>query len=136
MNKDNIVNVKVRMNLSREEDALAWENLRKLDRKKYKSYSRAFIKAINFFSENERRPKEDSLRERRKEQEELLRLIAEEVKSTVQTSLMSVAIIPQGQAAMSTANSTVNIPSRDAEEVPSPEQAVLMDEALDFVNGF
>ena len=131
MSKNNIVNIKVRMNLEREEDREAWENLRSLDRKKYKSYSRAFIKAINHLTN-----KDDPKEERRKEQEELLRLIAREVNSSVHSALAPVTSMPQMQTGLTARKETQDTSHVNLEAVSSQEKAALMDDALDFVNGF
>ena len=131
MNKKNIINVKVRMNLDREEDKEAWDNLRHLDRKKHKSYSRAFIKAINYFSEKEQRSKEDRHREKMKEWEELLRLISKEVHSSVWSALSTEEIASRMKEAMK-GDAAQPEPKDDV----SQEKEALMDEALDFVNGF
>ena len=42
-----IINTNIRLNLNRPEDRRAWEYLQRLDRKKYKSYSRAVVAAVN-----------------------------------------------------------------------------------------
>lgn len=45
------INTNIRLNLNRPDDRQAWEYLQTLDRKKYKSYSRAIVAAINdYFS--------------------------------------------------------------------------------------
>ncbi len=50
-----IINTNIRLNLHRPEDRRAWEYLQRLDRKKYKSYSRAVVAAVNdHFSRQER----------------------------------------------------------------------------------
>ena len=136
MKKDNIINVKVRMNLEREEDRTAWENLRHLDRKKYKSYSRAFIKALNYFTEREQRINADPTPERRKAQEELLMMIAGVVHSSVHSALASMPVIQQVQTYLSEAKEIPDKSPTAIAEVSSQEKAALMDEALDFVNGF
>ena len=137
MKKGNIINVKVRMNLDREEDRKAWENLRGIDRKKYKSYSRAFIKAINYFTDIERGMCDDLRKERRKEQEELLKLIAKTVDSSVCNALGPSATISASQKKVTAEKGIPDTSSdTDHEDVSSQEKAALMEDALDFVNGF
>ena len=131
MKKDNIINVKVRMNLDREEDRKAWENLRQLDRKKYKSYSRAFLKAINHLAS-----KDDPKEERRKEQEKLLRLIAREVNSSVHSALAPVSSTSQMKTGLTAWEETQDPSHADSDPVSSQEKAALLDDALDFANGF
>ena len=136
MKKGNIINVKVRMNLDREEDRKAWENLRGIDRKKYKSYSRAFIKAINYFTDIERGMCDDLRKERRKEQEELLKLIAKTVDSSVCNALGPIATIPRLQENVTVKKRMSDTSDTDREDVSSQEKTALLDEALDFANGF
>lgn len=42
-----IINTNIRLNLEREEDRRAWNYLQGMDRKQYKSYTRAVVAAIN-----------------------------------------------------------------------------------------
>ena len=42
-----IQNLTIRFNLNKSEDRAAWERLRNMDRKQYKSYSKAVITAVN-----------------------------------------------------------------------------------------
>ena len=44
-----IVNTNIRLNLTREEDRRAYEHLRGMDRKQYRSYSKAVVAAVNAF---------------------------------------------------------------------------------------
>ena len=63
-----IINTNIRLNLSRPEDRRAWEYLQHLDRKKYRSYSRAVVAAINdYFSRQERLTADPYLETREKE---------------------------------------------------------------------
>ena len=49
------INTNIRLNLNSPEDRQAWEHLQNMDRKKYKSYSRAVVAAINdYFARQER----------------------------------------------------------------------------------
>ena len=63
-----IINTNIRLNLHRPEDHRAWEYLQRLDRKKYKSYSRAVVAAVNdHFSRQERLAADPYLETREKE---------------------------------------------------------------------
>ena len=44
-----IVNTNIRLNLDNADDRRAWERLQHLDRKLYKSYTRAIVVALNDF---------------------------------------------------------------------------------------
>ena len=45
----NIVTTNLRLNLDNAEDRRAWERLQRMDRTRYKSYSRAVVAALNDF---------------------------------------------------------------------------------------
>ena len=49
-----IINTTIRLNLMNEQDRQAWNYLRGMDRKKYKSYTKAVVLALNdYFSRQE-----------------------------------------------------------------------------------
>lgn len=49
-----IINTNIRLNLMNEQDRQAWNYLRGMDRKKYKSYTKAVVLALNdYFSRQE-----------------------------------------------------------------------------------
>lgn len=48
-----IVNTNIRLNMTKEEDRRAYEHLHGMDRKKYRSYSRAVVAAVNAYFERE-----------------------------------------------------------------------------------
>jgi uncharacterized protein with ATP-grasp and redox domains len=63
-----IINTNIRFDLKREDDRQAYENLRRMDRKKFKSYTRAVVAALNdFFSRQEKRQTDPYLETREKE---------------------------------------------------------------------
>ena len=58
-----IVNTNIRLNLAREEDRRTYAYLRGMDRKKYRSYSRAVVAAINAFFGQEQEAASDKASE-------------------------------------------------------------------------
>ena len=63
-----IVNTNIRLDLSRADDRQAYEYLRHLDRKQFKSYTRAVVYALNdSFSRQEKRQDDPYLETREKE---------------------------------------------------------------------
>ena len=58
-----IVNTNIRLNLTREEDRRAYEHLCRMDRKKYRSYSRAVVAAVNAFFGQEQEATSDKTSE-------------------------------------------------------------------------
>ena len=51
-----IQNLTIRFNLNKPADRAAWERLRNMDRKQYKSYSKAVISAVNDLFERQEHP--------------------------------------------------------------------------------
>ena len=60
-----IVNTNIRLNLQNESDRKAWEHLQKMDRTRYKSYSKVVVLAINdYFAREEKKDKDPFLESR------------------------------------------------------------------------
>ena len=119
-----IINTNIRLNLNRPEDRRAWEYLQHLDRKKYKSYSRAVVAAINdHFSRQERLAADPYLETREKEDAFL-----EKVLDTIREGLQSSGAGLSGLAAL-----LQHVPATS----PPTEQAMTdedLDIAMDFIN--
>ena len=119
-----IINTNIRLNLNRPEDRRAWEYLQHLDRKKYKSYSRAVVAAVNeYFARQERLAADPYLETREKEDaflEKVLKTIREGLRSS-DASLASLAA-----------------PLHSVQTATPPSEPVMTDEdldiAMDFIN--
>ena len=89
--KKRIINTNIRLNLCDEQDRQAWEYLQTMDRKKYKSYTRAVVAALNdYFSREYRNEADPYLETREKEDDYLERVeiaIQEGVKESVPMAL-------------------------------------------------
>ena len=73
----NIINTNIRLNLKNDADRQAWEYLQSMDRKKYKSYSKAVVIALNdYFSRQEQIRKDYYLETRKKEDAFLEKVLA------------------------------------------------------------
>lgn len=119
-----IINTNIRLNLNRPEDRRAWEYLQRLDRKKYKSYSRAVVAAVNdHFSRQERLAADPYLETREKEDAFL-----EKVLDTIREGLRSSDTGLAGLAALLQSVQTAAPPS---EPVMTDED---LDTAMDFIN--
>ena len=119
-----IINTNIRLNLNRPEDRRAWEYLQRLDRKKYKSYSRAVVAAINDHFSREERLAADPYLETREKEDAFL----EKVLDTIRESLQSSGAGLSGLAAL-----LQSVPAA----VPPAEQAMTdedLDTAMDFIN--
>lgn len=120
-----IINTNIRLNLNRPDDRRAWEYLQSLDRKKYKSYSRAVVAAVNdYFSRQERLAADPYLETREKEDAFLQRVqeaIREELRSSNAGLIGLAALLQSAQQ-----------PAPPKEESMSDED---FDVAMDFING-
>ena len=119
-----IINTNIRLNLNRPEDRRAWEYLQHLDRKKYKSYSRAVVAAINdYFSRQERLTADAYLETREKENAFL-----EKVLDTIREGLQSSGAGLSGLAALL---QSVPAAAHPSEPVMTDED---LDTTMDFIN--
>lgn len=119
-----IINTNIRLNLNRPEDCRAWEYLQRLDRKKYKSYSRAVVAAVNeYFARQECLAADPYLETREKEDAFL-----EKVLKTIQEGLPASGAGLSGLAAL-----LQSVQPSD----PPKDQAMTdedLDTAMDFIN--
>ena len=119
------INTNIRLNLANEDDRRAWAYLQNLDRKKYKSYSRAVVAALNdYFGRQERLADDPYLETREKEDAFLLR-----VQETIERSLQASSTGSiSGLAALLHNVQPVSAPAQsdDAEDD--------LDTAMDFIN--
>lgn len=120
------INTNIRLNLDREADRKAWEYLRNMDRKKYKSYSRAIVIAVNDYFDRQERMKKDHYLETREKEDAFL----DKVLTTIE----------QGLKASSSNNTITNLLQLLNAEQPKTELEDNTDEyadtALDFADSF
>lgn len=76
----------LRLNLSDEDDRRAFEYLQRMDKKKYRSYSKAIVAAVNEHFERQKRLVDDPYLETREKEDAFLKRITE----TIENSLRSV----------------------------------------------
>ncbi len=124
-----IINTNIRLNLENDADRQAWEYLQGMDRKKYKSYSRAVVIALNeYFSKQEQLIADPYLETREKEDRFLQKII-----DTIKTELKncsSLGII-SGIAQLLNAEQ----PNTELADTTDNNDEYA-DTALDFADGF
>ena len=81
-----IVNTNIRFNLSKEADRKAWEYLQTMDRKQYKSYTKAVVVALNDYFARQEKQKEDSYLETREKEDAFLKQIEEVIENEIRES--------------------------------------------------
>ena len=112
----------LRLNLGNEDDRRAYEYLRQMDRRCYKSYSAAIVAAINAHFSRRKRLADDPFLETRERQEAFL----SEVKDAVRECLREQQIGLGGLAALlQSAQTTAPPPEAMSEEA--------FDTAMDFI---
>lgn len=120
--KRKIINTNIRLNLEREADRKAWEYLRNMDRKKYKSYSKAVVIAVNDYFDRQKRIEADSYLETREKEDAFL----EKVLSTIQ----------QGMAAITHLAAITQLLSANQPQSKNSITDEEADIALDFADSF
>lgn len=141
----NIINTNIRLNLSEEQDRRAWEYLQNMDRKKYKSYTRAVVTALNDYFEREYRLTEDPYLETREKEDLFLEKVQEAIREGVKESVpMALAknLMELLYPFMKEVNGAGMALSQDRAAVGSEqktwnqEQEDMADAALDFADSF
>lgn len=82
-----IINTNIRLNLLDEADRQAWEYLQTMNRKKYKSYTRAVVAAVNDYFGREYEKEKDSYLETREKEDAFLRQVQNAIKEGVKESV-------------------------------------------------
>lgn len=82
-----IINTNIRLNLLDEADRQAWEYLQTMNRKKYKSYTRAVVAAVNAYFGREYEKEEDPYLETREKEDAFLRQVQNAIKEGVKESV-------------------------------------------------
>ena len=113
-----IINTNVRFDLKREDDRQAYEYLLRMDRKQFKSYTRAVVAALNdFFSRQEKRQADPYLETREKEDRflrQVLDTISEGIRhnmSRFQAGIIAPALPVQAVAEPTAKEETVSVDS-------------------------
>lgn len=73
----------LRLNLSDEDDRRAFEYLQRMDKKKYRSYSKAIVAAVNEYFERQARLTDDPYLETREKEDTFLKRITETIENSL-----------------------------------------------------
>ena len=118
------INTNIRLNLNRPDDRQAWEYLQALDRKKYKSYSRAVVAAINDYFTRQERLAADPYLETREKEDAFLQKVLDTIREGMQASGVALS----GLASLLRGIQTATPP---AEQTMTDED---LDTAMEFIN--
>ena len=75
-----IINTNIRLDLMNEQDRQAWNYLQGMDRKKYKSYTKAVVLALNDYFSRQEQIEADPYLETRQKEDEFLNRVEEAVE--------------------------------------------------------
>ena len=124
------ISTNIRLNLNNEADRRAWEHLQNMDRKKYKSYSRAIVTAVNDYFDRQERLAADSYLETREKENAFLERVIATIEEGLKKSSANNAI---GNLLQLLAAST---PKETTAYEPNAANDTDMDAALDFAESF
>ena len=116
-----IVNTNIRFDRNREEDRQAYEYLRSMDRKKYKSYTRAVVAALNDFFSRQERIQADPFLETREKEDRFLRQVLDTIRDG----------IGQGMS-----NLQITAPAQPVQPDPQPENNGMAGEDFEIAEAF
>lgn len=124
-----IINTNIRLNLENEADRQAWEYLQSMDRKKYKSYSRVVVIALNEYFSRQEQLIADPYLETREKEDRFLQKIIDTIKTELK-NCSSLGII-RGIAQLLNAEQ----PKTELADTTDNNDEYA-DTALDFADGF
>ncbi len=122
-----IVSTNLRLNLDNEADRRAWEYLQRMDRKKYKSYSRAIVAAINDHFDRLERLENDPYLETREKEDAFLQRVLDTVERGLQAA-------PPVSSLLQFLQTGIPMDAPAAQE--DDQQDELNETALDFADSF
>jgi hypothetical protein len=127
-----VISTNIRFNLAKPEDREAWEHLQRLDRSKYKSYTRAVVTALNSYFGRQEAVAADPYLETREKEDAFLERVIEAAQQGFQTaapSLLFGSLVNLAQSG--------NLPTApDQRSSMDEEPDELVDDALDFADSF
>lgn len=149
-----IINTNIRLNLLDEQDRKAWGYLQTMDRKKYKSYTKAVVIALNDYFDRENQREADPYLETREKEDAFLKEVVEAVKQGAEQSMPMVMLKSLVDLLQPIRNMSAHTPEQDARgitdyendsvrqmqkyqtEQDCKEQEEAEDAALDFADSF
>ena len=81
-----IINTNIRFNLDNEDDQKAYEYLQSMDRKQYKSYTKAVVIAVNEYFERQQRLEADFYLETREKEDMFLKKVLDTIEQGLKTA--------------------------------------------------
>ena len=122
----NVYTTTLRLNLNDPEELRAFERLRYMDKKQYRSYSKAIVTAVNDYFDRQERLKADPYLETREKEDAFLEKVLSTIREGLQASpaTMAAGLMQLLQAAQ---------PIADEPKEPDNDS---LDAALEFADSF
>lgn len=114
----------LRLNLDDEDDRRAWERLHRLDKRQYRSYSKAIVAALNGYFDRQERLAADPYLETREKEDAFLRQVIDAIEAGLRSAPLSIL--------RQTATAFPAMPAAPEPEQDSEDMAA----ALDFADSF
>ena len=102
-----IINTNIRFDLKREDDRKAYEYLRRMDRKKFKSYTRAVVASLNDFFSRREKQQADPYLETREKEDRFLRQVLDTISEGIRQSMNHVQDTATNQPVLPVVKPTV-----------------------------
>ena len=144
-----IINTNIRLNLCDEQDRQAWEYLQTMDRKKYKSYTKAVVVALNDYFSRIYQKEVDPYLETREKKDAFLERVETAIRDGVKESVpmamaknlleMLTPFLKESVEENNLPNMAMTMEKPDNEATDNTldwEQEADMDAALDFADSF
>ena len=124
-----IINTNIRLNLNNPADRRAWKYLKTMDRKQFRSYSKACVAAINDYFGRLEKLQDDPYLETREKEDAFLQRLNDTVAAAIRNSAPALDI---------TGLLKLLQPNAQPVERPNPKRQTeeLTDMALDFADSF
>ncbi|MBQ9347388.1 MAG: hypothetical protein IJT94_08645 [Oscillibacter sp.] len=129
-----IINTNIRLNLDKDEDRRAWERLQRLDRSRYKSYSRAVVAALNDFFDRQERMETDSYLETREKENAFLQKVLDTIERGLRFAGGPDCQEHENTAELNTASAAFHAEPECAES--DKERRETEESLLDFIDSF
>ena len=113
MRMKRIVNTNIRFDLNREDDRRAYEHLRHMDRKQYKSYTRAVVAALNDTFSRQEKMQADPFLETREKEDRFLARVLETIKEGIGQGMSSIQLTAPASAVQPEVKADDNDPAQE-----------------------
>ena len=108
MRMKRIINTNIRFDLNREDDRRAYEYLRHMDRKQYKSYTRAVVAALNDSFSRQEKQQADPFLETREKEDRFLARVLETVREGIRHGMSGIQLTAPAPPVQTEAKSNDN----------------------------